>query len=102
MTLQIIGSWPPKSNEKHAVLLNPVEFQQSLQKPTKTPGSAEEDSRLIVGGSDGILITIDANGQIHVLHSEGPGDPEVKNAVASIIEALLVLTRVASAAVSNT
>jgi hypothetical protein len=102
MTLQIIGSWPPKGNKKHAVLLNPAASHQSQQKPTRTPGSGEEDSRLIVGGSDGILITIDANGQIHVLHSEGPGDPEVKQAVASIIEALLVLTRVASAAISNT
>jgi hypothetical protein len=102
MTIQISGSWPPTGGKKQAVVLNLVALHQSLQKPPKTPGSGDEESRIIIGGNDGILITIDANGQIHVLHSEGPGDPEVRKAVASIVESILVLTRLADAADKNT
>ncbi len=46
---------------------------------------------VIFGGSDGILITIDGKGKITVLPPEGPGDPEVRQAVASIRQAVEVL-----------
>ncbi len=49
--------------------------------------------KVIIGGNDGILITIDANGRIHVTPPEGPGDPEVRQAVASIVRGVEVLTR---------
>lgn len=52
--------------------------------------------RVIIGGADGILITIDGQGRIHILHPEGPGDPEVKKAVTAIQQGIQALTRTAS------
>jgi hypothetical protein len=46
---------------------------------------------VIIGGNDGTLITIDGAGHIHVLPPEGPGDPEVRQAVSSILEGVAVL-----------
>lgn len=52
---------------------------------------------VIVGGNDGILITIDANGNIVRLPSQGPGgDPEVRKAVTSIVQGIQMLTRIAN------
>lgn len=53
--------------------------------------------KVIIGGNDGILITIDANGHIHVTPPEGPGDPEVRQAVASIVQGVSVLGRLGAA-----
>ena len=53
--------------------------------------------RVIVGGNDGVLITIDANGRIHITPPEGPGDPEVRQAVASIVEGVALLSRLGTA-----
>jgi hypothetical protein len=52
--------------------------------------------RVIIGGADGTLITIDARGHIHIIHPEGPGDPEVKKAVSAIQQNIQVLTRTAT------
>jgi hypothetical protein len=52
--------------------------------------------RVIIGGNDGVLITIGANG-IHVTPPEGPGDPEVRQAVASILQGVSVLSRLGAA-----
>jgi hypothetical protein len=52
--------------------------------------------KVIIGGADGILVTVDANGHIHILGPEGPGDPEVKKAVNAIQQSIQVLTRTAS------
>ena len=32
--------------------------------------------KVILGGNDGVLVTVDANGKIKVTPPEGPGDPE--------------------------
>jgi hypothetical protein len=50
-------------------------------------------TKVIIGGADGILITIDANGHIHVTPPEGPGDPEVRQAVTSILQGIQVINR---------
>jgi hypothetical protein len=47
--------------------------------------------RVIFGGNDGVLVTIDGNGVIHVLPPEGPGDPEVRQAVAAIVQGFKLL-----------
>lgn len=49
--------------------------------------------RVIIGGADGILVTIDGQGHIHIIHPEGPGDPEVRKAVTTIQQSVQVLTR---------
>ena len=41
--------------------------------------------RVIFGGNDGVLITIDPAGHVHVLPPEGPGDPEIRQAVTAIL-----------------
>jgi hypothetical protein len=66
----------------NAVLLN-VEFGNEVT--------------VIIGGNDGILITIDGQGHIHVTPPEGPGDPEVRQAVASIVQGIAVLSRLGAA-----
>ena len=53
--------------------------------------------RVIIGGNDGILITIDGSGHIHVTPPEGPGDPEMRQAVASIVQGVAVLSRLGAA-----
>ena len=52
--------------------------------------------RVILGGADGILVTIDAQGHIHIIHPEGPGDPEVRKAVTTIQQSVQMLTRSAT------
>jgi hypothetical protein len=54
----------------------------------REPGN---EVRVIFGGNDGILITIDANGVIHVLPPEGPGDPEIRAAVTAILNGVQTL-----------
>lgn len=44
-----------------------------------------------------MLITIDANGQIHVTPPGGPGDPEVRQAVASIVQGVATLSHLGAA-----
>jgi hypothetical protein len=53
--------------------------------------------RLIIGGNDGILVTIDAAGHVHVTPPDGPGDPEVRQAVASIVQGVATITRLGAA-----
>jgi hypothetical protein len=43
---------------------------------------------VILGGADGTLITIDANGHIKIVPSHGPGDPELRRAIELIYERL--------------
>jgi len=51
--------------------------------------------RIIAGtGNDGGLITIDSNGVVKVIPPEGPGDPEVRQATTSILQAMNVLNPV--------
>ena len=57
---------------------------------------------VILGGGDGELITIDGNGVIRVLPPEGPGDPEVRQAAASILQAINILTGAAAAGSAST
>lgn len=47
--------------------------------------------RVIFGGNDGVLITINAAGQITVQPPQGPGDPEVRQAATSIIGGMQTL-----------
>ena len=46
--------------------------------------------RVIFGGDDGVLVTIDGAGHIHVFPPQGPGDPEVRQGVTSIIATVRV------------
>ena len=50
-----------------------------------------DEVRVIFGGNDGILVTIDGAGHIHVYPPQGPGDPEVRQAAASIIAGMQTL-----------
>ncbi|MGH9431673.1 MAG: hypothetical protein ACRD3T_09035 [Terriglobia bacterium] len=55
--------------------------------------------RVIFGGNDGILITIDGSGHIVVRGPEGPGDPEVRQAMAGILSGVEVLARTSAVGV---
>ena len=44
--------------------------------------------KVIFGGADGVLIYIDGQGHIHKLPSQGPGDPEIRRAVESIVQSI--------------
>jgi hypothetical protein len=69
----------------HAVLLHiPQEHGNSV--------------KVLFGGADGTLITIDANGHITVLPPEGPGDPEVRQAISTILQSVKVIGSFASGA----
>jgi hypothetical protein len=58
-------------------------------------GRYDQVVKVVIGGGDGPLITIDQNGHIHVLPSQGPGDPELRRAFVSLAEILQVIrTRV--------
>ena len=46
---------------------------------------------ILFGGNDGVLITIDGQGHIHVLPPEGPGDPEVRQAVTAALQTMKLL-----------
>jgi hypothetical protein len=54
--------------------------------------------RVILGGADGPLVTIDHQGHISVSPPQGPGDPELRNAVSSILEGITVMNRLAGSA----
>jgi len=54
--------------------------------------------KVILGGADGPLVTIDANGHIHVTQSAGPGDPEIRKAVTSILQGIQEMGRLANEA----
>ncbi len=54
--------------------------------------------RVILGGADGPLVTIDAAGHIHVTPSIGPGDPEVRKAISSILSGIQTMGRLANQA----
>ena len=54
--------------------------------------------RVILGGADGPLVTIDAAGHIHVTPSIGPGDPEVRNAISGILSGIQTIGRLANQA----
>ena len=52
--------------------------------------------KVILGGADGPLVTIEPNGHIHVSPSMGPGDPQVRKALASILQGIQELGRLAN------
>jgi hypothetical protein len=54
--------------------------------------AAAEEVTVIFGGNDGVLIYIDGRGVIHKLPPEGPGDPEIRQAVTSIVKAVNVMS----------
>lgn len=47
--------------------------------------------RVIMGGNDGILVTIDGQGHVTVRPPEGPGDPEIRQAISQIVKGVQVL-----------
>jgi hypothetical protein len=54
--------------------------------------------KVLFGGADGVLITIDAAGHIHVLPPEGPGEPEVRQAISAVLNGVKVLGNFAGGA----
>ena len=66
----------------------------------RIPDVPRDGVRVLVGGADGILITIDANGHIHILPSQGPGDPELLKAITALLKGLRVLGQLAAGAPS--
>lgn len=54
--------------------------------------------KVILGGADGPLVTIDANGHIHVTPPVGPGDPELRKAISGILQGIQELGRLANEA----
>ena len=54
--------------------------------------------KVILGGADGPLVTIDPAGHILVSPSVGPGDPEVRKAVSGILQGIQEITRLAKEA----
>ncbi len=54
--------------------------------------------RVILGGADGPLVTIDAAGHIHVTPSIGPGDPEIRKAISGILSGIQTIGRLANQA----
>jgi hypothetical protein len=53
-------------------------------------GNEGNPARVIIGGNDGILVTIDGNGKIVIVPPEGPGDPELLTAFKSVFNGLQV------------
>ena len=51
-------------------------------------GRYDQVVKVVAGGGDGPLITIDTYGHIHVSPSQGPGDPELRRAFVSLAEIL--------------
>jgi len=62
------------------------------------PGDHGNSVKVILGGADGPLVTIDSSGHIHVLPSVGPGDPEVRKAVSGILQGIQEIARLANEA----
>jgi hypothetical protein len=54
-------------------------------------GNRGNSVRVILGGNDGTLVTVDANGTITVTPPEGPGDPQTLGAITSICESVQTL-----------
>lgn len=54
--------------------------------------------RVILGGADGVLITISPSGHIVVHPPEGPGDPELRQAIASVLNGVRTLSNLAGGA----
>jgi len=54
--------------------------------------------KVILGGADGPLVTIDPAGHIHVSPLIGPGDPEVRKAVNGILQGIQEIARLANEA----
>jgi hypothetical protein len=52
---------------------------------------------VLYGGNDGVLITLDGQGHIHVLPPEGAGDPEVRQAVTAALQTINLLAAAAGA-----
>jgi len=63
-----------------------------------TPDDHGNAVRVILGGVDGPLVTIDPSGHIHVSPSVGPGDPEVRKAVSGILQGIQEIARLANEA----
>ena len=59
------------------------------------PEELSSSVRVIVGGADGPLVTIDAKGHIRVVPAGDPGDPEVRKAISGILQGVQVLGRLA-------
>ncbi len=59
--------------------------------------AAAEEVTVIFGGNDGVLIYLDGRGVIHKLPPEGPGDPEIRQAVTLVTKAVNVLSGAAVA-----
>lgn len=58
--------------------------------------------KIILGGADGPLVTIDPAGHIHVSPSVGPCDPEVRKAVSGILQGIQEIARLANEAKAAT
>jgi hypothetical protein len=58
--------------------------------------------KVILGGADGPLVTIDPNGHIHILPSVGPGDPELRKAISGILQGIQTMNHLASQAKAGT
>jgi hypothetical protein len=54
--------------------------------------------RVILGGADGPLVTIDANGHVVVHPPQGPGDPELRHAISGILQGIQTIVRLAGQA----
>ena len=54
--------------------------------------------KVILGGADGPLVTIDANGHIHVSPEVVPGDPQVRRAISGILQGIQEFARLANEA----
>jgi len=55
-------------------------------------------ARVILGGADGVLITISPSGQIIVHPPEGPGDPELRQAITNVLNGVRTLSNLAGGA----
>jgi hypothetical protein len=62
------------------------------------PEEQGKSVKVILGGADGPLVTIDGAGHIHVTPSGGPGDPEVRKAVSGILQGIQEILRVSNEA----
>jgi hypothetical protein len=66
------------------------------------PDDRGNSVKVIIGGADGPLVTIDPAGHIHVSPSVGPGDPEVRKAVSGILQGIQEIARLANEAKAAT
>jgi hypothetical protein len=51
--------------------------------------------KVILGGADGPLVTVDPAGHIHVSPAIGAGDPELRKAVSGILQGIQEIARLA-------